>query len=67
MKNDNNLLLCKKYRVCNGKILDLISDGKIFRLIVLMRPVGAALTSDRKSNEITKVTEKRINLPKCLI
>lgn len=32
-------------------------EGDIFKLIVPMRSAGA-LTSDRKSNEVTKVTEK---------
>ena len=33
-------------------------ENDVFRLIVPMRPAGAALISDRKSNEVTKVTEK---------
>ncbi len=33
-------------------------EGDVFRLIVPMRPAGAMLTSDRKSNEVTEVTEK---------
>lgn len=33
-------------------------EGDVFRLIVPMRPAGATLTNDRKSNEGTEVTEK---------
>lgn len=33
-------------------------EGDVFRLIVPMRPAGAALTSDKKINKVTKVTEK---------
>lgn len=33
-------------------------EDDVFRLIVPMRPAGAALTSDRKSSKVTKVTEK---------
>ena len=35
-------------------------EGDVFRLIVPMRPACAALLNDRKSNEVTDVTEKRI-------
>lgn len=33
-------------------------EGDVFRLIVPMRPAGATLTSDRKSNEVTEFTER---------
>ena len=37
-------------------------EGDVFRLTVPMRPAGAVLTSDGKSNEVTKVTEKFTNV-----
>ncbi len=33
-------------------------EGDVFRLIVPMRPAGATLAGRRKSNEVTRVTEK---------
>jgi len=34
-------------------------EGDVFRLIVPMRPARATLTSDKKSSEVTEVTEKK--------
>ena len=37
-------------------------EGDVFRLTVPIRPAGAVLTSDGKSNEVAKVTEKFTNI-----
>ena len=49
-----------KYTKIYSDAEPIFEEDDVFRLIVPMRPAGATLTSNRKSKEVTNVTEKRI-------
>lgn len=49
-----------KYTKIYSNAEPIFEEDDVFRLIVPMRPAGATLTSNRKSKEVTNVTEKRI-------